>query len=330
VRLIQFSSRDGHRKVGVIPDDGCRPFEVLACSYVRDLALAAQRQHLGLEDMVHRQGLGAAIDYAEVASEGRLLLPLDHPDPYRCLIAITGLTHLGSATSRDAMHARLAQGELTDSLRMFKLGLEGGRPAPGAFGVQPEWAYKGTGSWCVPPGSPIELPGYAEGGGEEAEIVGLYVISDGGEVLRVGYALGNEFSDHRMERSNYLYLAHSKLRQCSFGPELLVGELPPDIRGKVRVRRGHEALWEQSFVSGEANMCHSIANLEHHHFKYAGFRQPGDVHVYFLGASVLSFSDGITVKPGDEFEVECTAFGRALVNPLVAGPRDQLVQVIPL
>ena len=38
--------------------------------------------------------------------------------------------------------------------------------------------------------------------------------------------LSNEFSDHVMERQNYLYLAHSKLRSCSFGPELLVGDLP--------------------------------------------------------------------------------------------------------
>jgi hypothetical protein len=182
----------------------------------------------------------------------------------------------------------------------------------------------------VPPESPIERPDFAEGGGEEAEIVGLYVIGDDREVLRVGYALGNEFSDHPMERSNYLYLGHSKLRQCSFGPELLVGELPSDVRGTVRIRRAQGVLWEQEFVSGEDNMCHSIANLEHHHFKYPGFRMPGDVHVYFYGASTLSHSDGIATLPGDLFEIECARFGRPLRNPLTAAPADEPVRVVPL
>ena len=136
-------------------------------------------------------------------------------------MALTGLTHLGSAQSRDSMHAKLQSADLTDSMKMFKLGLEGGKPEAGAIGVQPEWAYKGDGSWLVAPEQPIELPGYAEDGGEEGEVAGLYVIGDKGEVLRVGFALGNEYSDHVMERRNYLYLAHSKLRQSSFGPEVL-------------------------------------------------------------------------------------------------------------
>ena len=33
-------------------------------------------------------------------------------------------------------------------------------------------------------------------------------------------AQGNEFSDHRFEKKNYLNLAGSKLRTCSIGPEL--------------------------------------------------------------------------------------------------------------
>ena len=153
------------------------------------------------------------------------------------VVALTGLTHLGSAQSRDSMHAKLQSADLTDSMKMFKLGLEGGKPAAGAIGVQPEWAYKGDGSWLVAPEQPLELPGYAEDGGEEGEVAGLYVIGDGGEVLRVGFALGNEYSDHVMERRNYLYLAHSKLRQSSFGPELLVGELPQEVTGTVRIIR---------------------------------------------------------------------------------------------
>ena len=88
----------------------------------------------------------------------------------------------------------------------------------------------------------------------------LYVIDDDGRPCRVGYALGNEFADHVLERQNYLYLAHSKLRQCAFGPELLLGELPADVRGTIGVVRGGErTLWQAEFISGEANMSHTLA-----------------------------------------------------------------------
>ena len=50
------------------------------------------------------------MDYDALIREKRLLPPLDHAEPSRMVIAITGLTHLGSATSRDEMHAKLASG----------------------------------------------------------------------------------------------------------------------------------------------------------------------------------------------------------------------------
>ena len=88
------------------------------------------------------------------------------------------------------------------------------------------------------------MPGFALDGGEEAEIAVLYLIDDGGRPRRVGYALGNEFADHVLERQNYLYLAHSKLRPCAFGPELLLGELPDG-----RARHGPRAARRASACS---------------------------------------------------------------------------------
>lgn len=328
MRLIQFRTESGARAVGAI-DDGA-PRIVSGATSVRDLALEAHRAKRPLADTVRARGLGAALDYDRIVAEKRILLPLDHPEPSRVVVALTGLTHLGSAQSRDSMHAKLQSADLTDSMKMFKLGLEGGKPAPGAIGVQPEWAYKGDGSWLVAPEQPIELPGYAEDGGEEGEVAGLYVIGDKGEVLRVGFAIGNEYSDHVMERRNYLYLAHSKLRQSSFGPELLVGALPDEVKGTVRVLRNGKEAWRGELLSGEANMCHSIANLEQHHFKYAGFRRPGDVHVYYYGASALSCADGFSTKAGDVFEVDVPTFGRVLRNPLVAGTPNDLISVSAL
>ena len=151
--------------------------------------------------------------------------------------------------------------------------------------------------------------------------MGLYIVADDGTPWRVGFALGNEYADHVMERQNYLYLAHSKLRQCSYGPELLLGALPASIKGTARLLRGSEVLWSDEWLSGDDNMAHSIANLEHHHFKYPDFRRPGDVHVHFFGAATGSFTKNVKAGPGDVFEIACPAFGRPLRNPLGA-PRE--------
>ena len=320
MRLVQFRALDGARKVGLVSEDGLS-LQVLretSCTY--ELAMEASRSTLGLESLVRERLTEDRVDYDRIVCENRLLPPLDHPDPAHCLVSGTGLDHLGSALARDAMHADTST--LTDSMRMFRMGLEGGKPNKGQVGAQPEWFYKGDGDCIVPPGHPLELLPFALDGGEEAEIVGLYVIAESGAVLRVGFALGNEFSDHMLERRNYLYLAHSKLRDCSIGPELLVGELPESISGLVRLLRGDVEVWASTFLTGEANMSHSIPNIEHHHFKYRRFRRPRDVHCHFFGAAVLSFSAGVAARPGDVFEISAPQFGRPLRNALAGEEFD--------
>ena len=262
------------------------------------------------------------IDLAEAEKQGRLLAPIDHPDSAHLYLTGTGLTHLGSAEGRDKMHKAAASGQVTDSMRMFMMGVEGGKPAPGTVGAQPEWFYKGDGSHIVGTGNALPSPDFALDGSEEPEIAGIYIIDDRGNPHRLGFCLANEFSDHIIERGNYLWLAHSKLRHAALGPELLTGELPSDVRGTSRLLRNGEKLWEKPFLTGETNMSHTIANLEHHHFKYALFRRAGDLHVHFYGTATLSFSDGIKTQEGDVFEIEAPPFRLPLRNALrrVAAP----------
>lgn len=318
MRIVQFKVLDGTRRVGVVIENGDALRMIEDARYVYHLALAADRRKIPLEELLLSQLGDEVVDYNQVVEDNRLIAPLDHPDPARLTLSGTGLDHLGSAQARDAMHTKLEgdEEELTDSMKMFKRGLEGGKPAPGEIGSEPEWFYKGDGSWVVPPGHALEWPPFALDGGEEPELVGLYVISERGQVLRVGFALGNEYSDHVLEKQNYLYLAHSKLRQSSFGPELLLGEAPKDIRGTSRIIREGKEVWSGEFLTGEANMTHTIANIEHHHFKYAQFRRPGDVHCHFFGTATLSFANGIATQSGDRFEISASEFGRPLENTL--------------
>jgi hypothetical protein len=266
---------------------------------------------------------GAVLSYDDIyagKSAWRLLAPIDVPNfASKLQVAGTGLTHLGSAKERQAMHLaeQTKQAEvMTDSMRMFQWGVEQGRPAEGEIGIAPEWFYKGDGSVVRAPFEPLEIPGHAEDGGEEAEIAGIYIVDGSGTPHRIGMTTGNEFSDHKFEKRNYLNLAGSKLRTCSLGPELVIGADFDDVNGEVRIERSGAVLWQKKIVTGEKNMCHSLANLEHHHFKFDNHRQPGSVHVHFFGANALSFGDAIVLRDGDWSEVRFDGFGRALRNPI--------------
>ena len=310
--LIQYRAADNSRGVAVIRDGGA-PVTVPGAATTLALARRALAEGTTLAALIATLGEGDPVDFAAV----ELLAPIDHEDPAHLLLSGTGLTHLGSAEGRDKMHRALDDAaHQTDSMKMFLMGVEGGKPADGVEGAQPEWFYKGDGSSLVAPGAPLPSPDFALDAGEEPEIAGIYLIADDGTPVRLGYALANEFSDHVTERGNYLWLAHSKLRPAALGPELLVGELPAHVEGVSRIVRAGQTLWEKPFLSGEANMSHSIANLEHHHFKYGLFRRPGDVHVHFFGTATLSFSEGIETREGDVFEIEAAPFTLPVRNPV--------------
>jgi hypothetical protein len=327
MRLIQFLSENKQRQVGVV-QDATKVTVLRGTDSVYQLISDNADKATSLQTMLDVYLSKDTLDYEQLYNKQRLLVPFDHPDPAHCLVTGTGLNHLGSATARDAMHVKPEnEDKQTDSMKMYRLGLAGGKPKPGETGVQPEWFYKGNGHCIVAPGQALEIPSFGLTGGEEVEIVGVYMIASNGDVLRVGYALGNEFADHQMESQNYLYLAHSKLRACSFGPELLVDELPKVVEGKVRVLRNNQEIWSDAFYSGEDHMTHSLANLEQHHFKYSMFRQPGDVHLHFFGAALLSYAAGVKTQAGDVFELSSPTFGRPLQNPLAHAPKQNRITV---
>ena len=324
MKLLQRRAPDGSRQV-LGGDNG--DFAILTGFQTTvQLVQSAIESDTSLAEFVAGADRGETIDVKAELDDGRLLPPVDHPDPAHLLLAGTGLTHLGSAEGRDRMHKAASAGEATDSMRIFLEGLEGGKPQGDAIGHQPEWFYKGDGQHLTAPEAPLARPAYARDGGEEPEIAGIYLIGPDGTPLRIGFCLANEYSDHVTEKHNYLWLAHSKLRQASLGPELLIGDLPHDIRGTARIRRDGEIAWEKPFLTGEANMAHSLANLEHHHFKYRVFRRPGDIHVHFFGTSTASFADGFATKDGDVFEIEAPPFSLPLRNRLEAARETERPQ----
>ena len=316
MRLMQIQNKRT-RFVAVRDEEGqLRLLHTVGTVY--DLAVMAANKKASLREIIANH-IGAAVDENRLLAEARILPPITHPDAARLMVSGTGLTHISSAQARDHMHltATVTDDKPTDSMRMFQWGVAGGKPADGVFfGAQPEWFYKGDGNSVVPPGADIIRPAFAKDGGEEPEIAGVYIINHEGLPCRIGFALGNEFSDHVMEKQNYLWLAHSKLRQCALAPELMIGELVPEIHGVSAIRRHGKTIWQKDFFSGEAHMCHSIANIQRHHFKYLSFCRPGDVHVHFFGTATLSYADHMQVEDGDEFVIHCDDFGMPLLNRL--------------
>jgi hypothetical protein len=333
IHLVQLSNGSS-RRVAIVEEPHLRCLTGVQSVYeFAQICLDRGRQ---LSEHAMTIANGELLEYDAIyagTSEWHLLAPIDVPGiPSRLMIAGTGLTHLGSAKERQAMHladaAKTAAETVTDSMRMFRWGLEGGRPGEGEVGIAPEWFYKGNGFMLQAPFAPLTIPAYAEDGGEEAEVAGIYVIGEDGSPYRIGMSTGNEFSDHQFERRNYLNLAGSKLRTCSLGPELVVGAEFQSVTGEVRIERGMETIWSKEVETGEKNMCHSLANLEHHHFKFEGHRRPGDAHVHFFGAHSLSFGDGVVLKDGDWMDVRYDGFGRALRNPIQVEPKDRNRQVV--
>jgi hypothetical protein len=327
-RLVQIQ-KDSTRAVALVDELHLRLLD--GVNSVFQLAQQAVDSKSSLAALIQKKATGELLDYDSIyhgQSEWKLLSPIDHPiEPARCLVSGTGLTHLGSAKNRQQMHSA-NESDLNDSMKMFKWGVEGGKPAPGKIGVAPEWFYKGCGTILRAPNEPLDVPAFAEDGGEEAEITGIYLVDADGNPRRIGMAIGNEFSDHKFEKKNYLNLAGSKIRTCALGPELVIDPQFDSVSGSVKIERAGKILWSKEILTGENEMCHSLANIEHHHFKFETHRRPGDLHVHFFGACALSFGDGVQLADGDLMEIGFAGFGRALRNPLrVARDEAKLVTV---
>lgn len=330
IRLVQLNHKTEGRKVALVKEPNLVLLHTFTSIY--DLATYAIENRASLLGLVGSHLSETVLDYEviyERKSVWKLLPAFDHPDNvHQLMLSGTGLTHKASAENRQKMHEAQQADDLTDSMRMYLLGVQGGTPPKGTIGAQPEWFYKGNGTVLRAHGETLAVPAYADDGGEEPEIVGLYLNDNEGNPWRIGFATANEFSDHVMERKNYLYLAPSKIRNCSIGPELVLGNGFGAIEGTVRILRGKEVIWERTVHTGEKYMAHSLENLEHHHFKYANHRVPGQAHIHFYGADAFSFGEQLVLQQGDTMEVRWKEMGRALRNPLeIHGSAEELIAV---
>jgi hypothetical protein len=121
-RLVQIQN-GARRAVALVEEPRLRLLEGVAS--ILQLAQAAADSRVSLPSMIQKSATGEFLDYDPIyqgQSPWRLLPAMDHPaEPSRCLVSGTGLTHLGSAKNRQAMHS-VSEAELNDSMKMFRWG----------------------------------------------------------------------------------------------------------------------------------------------------------------------------------------------------------------
>src|SRR6186713_358422 len=104
-RLVQI--RNGHgRRVALVEEPHLRLLDEFNSVYA--LAAAAIASRTPLIGLIRKHATTDSLEYDPVyygKSDWKLLPPVDHPhEPAACLVSGTGLTHLGSAKDRQAMH----------------------------------------------------------------------------------------------------------------------------------------------------------------------------------------------------------------------------------
>ncbi len=327
MRLSQVLDNHGKKFVCATDDDGISR-KLADTPGIRALALQAIEAHCSLPTLINDRMTDEIINLAAALEDGRILCPIDHPDPAHLIVGGSGLSH------KAWVDLEPDRGEdenaWPDHYKTLMLGLHGGKPAKGEWGAQPEWFLKGNGDVLVPPGGAVEHPFFGDGPGEEAELAGIYIIGPDKTPFCIGYTLGNEFSDEQMFFKNVYHLAQSKKRHVSLGPEVLVGNLPDDIPARITLLRGDDVQWQANFRTGEANMLHSIGNIEAHYFKYSQWYIPGDVHVLYYGNAVMSTAQGEVIKDGDVFRLDCSTFGLPLINTVRFGAPFPIPCTTPL
>ncbi len=327
MRLSQVLEDDGQACVCATDEQGISR-KLTGVSGIRALALEAIETQSTLPTLIGNHLTDQVIDLAAALEAGRVLCPIDHPDPAHLIVGGSGLSHK-SWVDLEPDHGG-DESAWPDHFKTLMWGLRGGKPATGEWGAQPEWFYKGNGDVLVAPGSAVEHPFFGDGPGEEAELAGIYIIGPDKTPFRIGYTLGNEFSDEQMFFANVYHTAQSKKRHVSLGPEVLVGDLPDDIPARITLLRDNNVHWQADFRTGEANMLHSIANIEAHYFKHSQWYIPGDVHVLYYGNAVMSTAQGEVIEDGDVFRLDCDTFGLPLINAVRFGKPFPVPTVTPL
>lgn len=328
MRIIQCKFNDQIRIVVMSEDNPHIIFLNKSLKSTFDLFNLCINEKLILKDIINANLSSYKLTLNEFLTKATVTIPVFNHDLSRVIFSGVGLTHKNSVLMRRLMHLKGNNNEVTSDIeKIYLAGIEHGKPNKNEIGARPEWFYKGDGH-CVK-AKDEEIAFYEDGAGEEAELVAVYIISKEGTPVRLGFCIGNEFSNHKIEKENLYYLARSKIIDFSVGPELLIGDMPNIINGYIEIIRKGKPIWESHIKTGSDYMIHSLKNIESHVFSSKFFLKPGDIHYLFLGADKTSFQDNIKLQNKDHIRIKFDCFNIALENTILNKQAD-LAKVLVL
>ena len=130
MNVIQYVDKCKQNRVGLVESKE-RIIPLQSDMNVYQMAIHCIKNGQKLEKFIADCGQDEPISYSEIVENGRLLPPI-MLEPKDIVLSGTGLTHLGSGEARNNMHTKANANEaLTDSIKMFNMGLEGGKPKKG-------------------------------------------------------------------------------------------------------------------------------------------------------------------------------------------------------
>ncbi|HYZ87412.1 MAG TPA: GguC protein, partial [Bryobacteraceae bacterium] len=130
MRIVQLTGPRLEHRIAMVEGHYLRLLQQYGSTY--ELAFAAIDAERPLSELIGENLSEETLDYDAVwegIGDWDLRPSFSHDgDPSRLLVSGTGLTHRVSAQNRSSMHEAATQSSLTDSMRMYYWGLEGGSP----------------------------------------------------------------------------------------------------------------------------------------------------------------------------------------------------------
>lgn len=315
MNIVQFVWHERQYIGDILPNRRIRLFNK-PCSLL-DVVKASLKKDQPLSQYIADNLSNTYLDIVDMASPAFTFKAISHHHPMSTWVGGTGLTHKNRAAIRKHMEGRDARNEaLSDSEKIYMAGVHDGKKQLSKEGARPEWFFKGHAEQIVTSGEVLPIPSHDIGGGEEAELVGVYYIDEHKHAHRLGFCLGNEFSDHTLERENHFYISQCKLRSFAVGSELMIGELPLSVQLTSSIYRDEKLFWHAEIATGQENMIHSYDNIESHVFRHAQFMMPDTLYYHFMGTSYISYIDGITMEDKDIVKIESECFKFPLINQI--------------
>lgn len=293
-----------------------------------DLVRESIKTQQALSTLIESQLSEEVLEIETLLNKNAFIFPIQHGNDHSTLVGGSGLTHQNRALMRKGMEA--GNNNLSDVQRLFQLGLNEGKLDVEISRARPEWFYKGRIVNARTHGQALEIPSYDLGGGEEAEIVAVYYISEDRQAYRVGFCLGNEFSDHALEKENYYYASQCKLRPFSIGSEIIIGDIPEKIQLDVCIFRKNEPLWQATVNTGEANMLYSYQNIENYILQNSHVRMADIVYFHFMGTSAISYADNVVLQNDDRVRISSLIFALPLENTIKKSPNAGITKAVYL